>query len=125
MNPNEFCHIELSTDDPAAASAFYGELFSWTLEKMKMSDGSEYTMVKPGLEPGGGIMAKPNENCPTAWMPYVRVSDIQASTERAKDLGGKTIVEPTPISEIGTFSIIQDPTGGVIGLFQGQEEEQR
>ena len=33
---NPFVHVELSSTDPAAAKAFYGELFSWQLEDTEM-----------------------------------------------------------------------------------------
>ncbi len=75
---NEFCHIELATDDPTKAREFYAGLFSWTFEEMSMGDDS-YTMFQTGAGPGGGIMAKPMPNAPTAWMAYVQVENLDDS----------------------------------------------
>lgn len=53
---NPFVHVELSTTDPARAKAFYGQLFSWTLEDMEMGPGMTYTLINPGEGTGGGLM---------------------------------------------------------------------
>ena len=55
---NDFCHLELHTTDVGAAKTFYSELFTWELEAMPMGEGQEYTTIKPGEGPGGGIMLK-------------------------------------------------------------------
>ncbi len=56
---NPFVHVELSSTDPAAAKAFYGELFSWQLEDTEMPVGT-YTMINPGDGTGGGMMRQPS-----------------------------------------------------------------
>lgn len=112
---NDFCHIELATDDPDKAKSFYGKLFSWSFQAMP---GSPYTMIDPGEGPGGGVMAKPMPNVPTAWMPYVHVNDLDSTVQTVPALGGTVIVPKMPVPGIGHFAVIQDPTGGVIGVFQ-------
>jgi len=118
---NPFCHIELTTDDLGKAKEFYGSLFEWKLEEMPMEGGS-YTMIETGEEPGGGMMATPAPGVPTCWMTYVRVDDAAATVDKARELGGMIHVERTPIPGIGFFAVIADPTGGVIGVFEGLEK---
>ena len=72
--------------------------------------------------PGGGIMAKPMPEVPTAWMPYVLTEDLEASVKRAEELGGTVHVPPTPVTEHGAFAVIADPAGGVIGLWRNNEK---
>ena len=94
---NPFCHIELHTDDTGKSKSFYSELFNWKLEDMPMGDMT-YTMVNVGEEgTGGGIMSKPCEDAPTAWMPYVLVEDVKTSAEKATSLGASIVKEETGI----------------------------
>jgi hypothetical protein len=118
---NTFCHVELSTDDPAKAKAFYGKLFSWTFEDLPMPEGT-YTMLKTGEDPGGGLMKKPNPKMPTAWLAYVMVDSVEETVSKARKLGGKIMMDKTPIPEMGAFAVLADPTGGVIGVFESSEK---
>ena len=115
---NPFCHIELHTSDVDKAKGFYGGLFEWKLEGMPMGD-TEYTMINVGDDgTGGGMMSKPCEDAPTAWMPYVLVEDLDQSTAKAVELGGTVVNEKTEIPDYGCFTVIADPTGGVVGMWQ-------
>jgi predicted enzyme related to lactoylglutathione lyase len=114
---NAFVHVELNTTDVDAAKAFYGKLFSWTLEDVPMGDGT-YTMVKPGSGTGGGIMKHPMPGAPSAWLAYVQVDDIKASTGKAKSLGATIITDVTEVMGMGWLSILIDPTGAALGLWQ-------
>ena len=115
---NPFVHVELNTTDPAKAKSFYGSLFDWTLEDTDMGGGMIYTMIKVGDGTGGGLMKHPMPGAPSIWIPYVLVSDVAASTKKAKSAGGTIIKDVSELPNMGSFSIIQDPTGGVIGLWQ-------
>lgn len=55
---------------------------------------------------------------PSHWMPYVQVENLETYTQKAEKLGAKVIVPPTKIKNGGSFSIIQDPSGAAIGLYQ-------
>lgn len=116
---NPFVHVELQTGDTAKAKEFYGSLLDWKLEDMEMGPEATYTMVNVGEDGvGGGMMAKMCDEAPSAWMPYVGVADVDASTAKAKSLGANVIVEKQEVPNMGWFSIIADPTGAVIGLWQ-------
>jgi predicted enzyme related to lactoylglutathione lyase len=115
---NPFVHVELNTTDPQKAKSFYGSLFDWTLEDVDMGGGMIYTMIKVGDGTGGGLMKHPMPGAPSIWIPYVLVDDVAASTKKAKSEGGTVIKDVSEVPNMGSFSIIQDPTGGVIGLWQ-------
>ena len=114
---NPFVHIELNTTDPAKAKTFYGKLFNWQLSDMPMNEGT-YTLIKVGEGTGGGIMKHPMPGQPSIWIPYVDVSDLKAQTEKARALGGTIIKEMVEVPEMGTFSIVLDPTGAAVGLWE-------
>lgn len=114
---NAFCHVELTTDDPKKAKEFYGKLFSWAFEDEPMPGGT-YTMIKPGEGPGGGMMKKQSPQMATQWLPYILVESVADTVVQAKKLGGKVMMDKTPIPEMGAFAVIADPTGGVIGVWE-------
>jgi hypothetical protein len=49
---------------------------------------------------------------------YVAVDDLAAALVKAESLGGKTIVPPTPIPNVGAFAMFEDPEGHMIGLMK-------
>lgn len=114
---NPFVHVELSTTDLGKAKAFYGQLFDWKIQDMPMPQGS-YTMIDVGGGTGGGMMTHPMPGAPSAWLPYVEVSDIEAATEKARSLGATVCKDVTPVTDMGWFSIISDPTGAMLGLWK-------
>ena len=114
---NPFVHVELSSTDVGKAKTFYTKLFSWQLEDMPM-EGFTYTMIKVGEGTGGGMMKQMIPGAPSAWLPYVLVDDIRASTQKAKTLGATIMKDVTEVMGAGWLSILVDPTGAVLGLWQ-------
>ncbi|KAB2917079.1 MAG: VOC family protein [Hyphomicrobiaceae bacterium] len=117
---NPFVHVELNTTDVAKAKAFYGKLFDWKLEDAPMPGGT-YTMIRVGEGTGGGLMKHPIPDAPSAWLAYVLVDDVKAATSKAKSLGGAVMKDVTEVAGMGWFSIISDPTGAVLGLWQAKK----
>jgi predicted enzyme related to lactoylglutathione lyase len=116
---NPFVHVELNSPDPEKAKAFYGKLFQWQLEDMpnQAVPDHSYTLIKVGEGTGGGIM-KQVPHGPAGWIPYVLVDDLRTATDKAKSLGGKVMKDITEVPDMGWFSIIQDPTGSMLGLWK-------
>lgn len=117
---NPFVHVELMASDVGKAKTFYGKLFDWQLEDMPMEDMT-YTMVKVGEGTGGGIMKNPMPGATSMWLAYVDVGDVKAATEKAKSLGAKVMKDVTKVGEMGAFSIITDPTGAMLGIWQSKK----
>ncbi len=114
---NPFVHVELQTQDPAKAKSFYQGLFSWQLQD---APGMDYTMINVGQGTGGGIMKNPMPGAPSHWLAYVLVDDVAASTAKATSLGATILKDKTEVPNFGWFSIIQDPTGAILGLWQSR-----
>jgi predicted enzyme related to lactoylglutathione lyase len=117
---NPFVHVELNTTDPEKAKTFYSQLFTWKMEDVPMGPGMTYTMIQPGEGTGGGLMKHPIPGAPSAWLAYVVVDDAKASTDKAQSLGARVMKEVTEVPNMGWFSIITDPTGAVLGLWQNK-----
>ncbi len=113
-----FCWNELMTGDVDAAKSFYSQLLGWESKDMDMGPNGTYTIFSSNGKDCAGMMKKPEEHVPTAWLSYVTVADVDASTEKAKGLGSTVCVPPTDIPNMGRFSVIIDPTGAAIGLYR-------
>lgn len=114
---NPFVHVELSTTDLGQAKTFYGKMFDWKMEEIPMTGGA-YTMIAVGEGTGGGMMKQLVPGAPSAWLPYVLVDDIKAATQKAKSLGAVVMKDVTEVMEMGWLSVIIDPTGAMLGLWQ-------
>ena len=114
---NPFVHVELSTTDLGQAKTFYGKLFDWKMQDIPMPQGS-YTMIDVGEGTGGGMMKQLMPGAPSAWLPYVLVGDIKAATQKARSLGATVTKDVTEVMDMGWLSIITDPTGAALGLWQ-------
>lgn len=116
---NPFCHVELASTDIAKAKKFYTAFFDWKLSDMDMGGGMIYSTFKPTDDsPGGGMMQHPVPGAPSAWLPYVLVDDIKAANKKVLSLGGKVMKDTEEVPKMGWFSIITDPTGAPLGLWQ-------
>jgi uncharacterized protein len=117
---NPFVHVELATTDIDKAKSFYRSLFDWQLSDVEMDGGMTYTLIGVGEGTGGGMMKHPMPGGPSAWLPYVAVNDLRAVTDKAKSLGATVVRDITPVTDEGSFSIIADPTGATLGLWQAK-----
>ena len=118
---NPFVHVELNTTDVNRAKKFYGQLFDWKLEDQEMGASGIYTTIKVGDGTGGGLLKNPMPGVPSFWLAYVLVDDIGAATKKAKSLGAKIVKDSIEVPDMGWFSIIADPTGAALGLWQAKK----
>jgi predicted enzyme related to lactoylglutathione lyase len=106
--PNAVCWTELLTDDTGKAKQFYGDVFGWGSKI-----GGDYTEFQKGKDSFAGMMAIRKEwgPMPPNWGIYVLVEDPDATAKKAAELGGKVVVPPTDIPEVGRFATLADPQG--------------
>ncbi len=112
-----FSWNELMTRDVDAAKTFYSNLFGWTLEDMQTNDMG-YTIAKASDKEVAGIMGMPPEagDMPPIWGAYVTVDDVEVSAKQVETLGGKILLEPRDIPDVGRFCVICDPQGATLSL---------
>lgn len=111
---------DLMTTDPAAAQAFYTAIAGWGTEVWD-GMGMPYTMWTVSGTPIGGVVPLPDDaaarGTPPHWMGYIGTTDCDATSEKAKALGGAVLVPPADIPTVGRFSVLADPYGAVFAAF--------
>ena len=110
-------HWEISAKDGKAIQSFYSKLFDW---KIDANNPMNYGMVSPEGQGGiGGGIFQAQDGMPAYVTFYVHVDELQPYLDKAEKLGGKTIMPPTPIPDVGSVALFADPEGHCIGLFKG------
>ncbi|MEP7272180.1 MAG: VOC family protein [Acidobacteriota bacterium] len=122
--PGNFCWIELATTDTGAAKDFYTGLFGWQADDMPIPDGTVYTILRVDGKDVGALYPlgaeQKAQGVPPNWLPYVAVPSADEAAGQAAGLGGKIVMPPFDVFDIGRMSIIQDPTGATFALWQAK-----
>ncbi len=112
--PNRVVHLELHSPNGHGAGELYAELCEWRTRR-RGARRSPYTELGLGRELGGGIV-----ECGVTramWLPYVEVGDVHATTDRARDLGARVLLEPRR-GPAGWRSVVSTDAGGEIAFWQ-------
>jgi len=120
--PGHFCWVELHCRDQAAMVAHYREVVGWETFDMDVGDRAYTMFVPPGGGQmdavGGSIQMPPEASGPSAWLPYVSVTDVDAISAQVRELGGRVHVEATDIGDKGRFSVLVDPQGATFAVWR-------
>jgi uncharacterized protein len=117
--PGSFTWNELHTRDIASAQAFYPAVVGWEVEERPFGDMT-YTIWKASGEQVAGGMQMNEQfppDVPSHWMLYFAVDDLEARTEKVRELGGAVTVPPSDIPDMGRFAVLGDPQGAVFAFF--------
>ena len=115
MSKHGVVHIEISAEDPQAASQFYAELFGWN---MVIDERFDYHQFEPAEGPAGAFNPVSENNPAGTVIIYFDTDDVDASLAKAEALGAKVMVPRMEIPDVGWIGIFSDPSGNPIGLFQ-------
>ena len=112
---SRFVWVDLMTKDLGAAQSFYKQLFGWGTRDVDVAPPmNKYTMFTSNNEDFGGLVPLQDPNTPIHWLPYVWVEDVDRVAKRTESLGGRVLMQPMDIPNVGRFSVIADPTGGIV-----------
>ena len=112
-----FVWNELNTNDLPAAGKFYTDLFGWGMDHYS-GGGMTSAMFKVGGKHVGGMVDNPDPNGAPFWLCYVNVNDLAATCARVLELGGKIVIPPTKVPNVGSIAVLQDKQGAYLGMFQ-------
>lgn len=111
----EFCWESLAAKDAEQAKAFYQDVYGW---KASEFNGMTVFGVGEGMESQVADMMPAPPGAPSFWSSHVVVGKVAEARARAKQLGGTVVVEEIAVPTIGLISIVQDPQGATICLFE-------
>ncbi|MEO8546156.1 MAG: VOC family protein [Burkholderiaceae bacterium] len=119
--PGKFVWFEHVSADPAKAAAFYGELCGWSRQSMPM-DQQTYDIIMNGDKGIGGYRkAEPGQQ--SHWASYLSVPDVDKSFAAASKAGAQSLLPPTDFGAVGRAAAISDPTGAMVFLWKGAQED--
>ena len=111
-----FFWVDLFARDVEAMADFYSGLAPYTQDRHEVAEGVYRTMLIAHDYPRAGIVRVDEEANRSAWVPYVRVADVEATLDKVVAGGGFAIVPPDPQLLDGNLAVFVDPHGGVTGI---------
>ncbi len=121
----DFVWYELLTSDVDAAAEFYAAVLGW---RSKSFEGSTqgYRIFSAHDSDVAGLMTIPHDAAAAGmspcWLGYIGVDDVDATTRRIVEAGGRQHVPPTDIPGVGRFAMLADPQGVLFYVMRGASE---
>ena len=115
-----FIWHELVTSDQDESGTFFTELLGWSKVEVDAGIYGTYTLFRKDGRDIAGMM-NPTSDTPfdgAYWHSYISVDDIDQCAERVPALGGKVVVPPHDVPDVGRICILEDPTGAMTHLMQ-------
>jgi predicted enzyme related to lactoylglutathione lyase len=120
--PGTISWADLATTDQTAAKEFYAALFGWEYDDQPAGEGVTYSMAKLGGRSAAAISPQQadeaSQGVPPHWNVYVTVEDVDASTEKVGEAGGRVLAGPFDVFDAGRMTVLADPVGAVLCLWQ-------
>jgi uncharacterized protein len=116
--PGVPCWVDTTQPDPAAAAAFYGDLFGWEVEAVGSSEEPYFI----GRIRGGDVAAIGGQQGGEAatWNTYVWVRDAGETAAKVRDAGGSVLAEPADVGDWGRMAVFADPGGAVFSVWEAK-----
>ncbi len=107
---NSWLWNELWTNDTDGSLKYYNGLFGFGAKSISGSKAPYFVFEKDKTK-YCGVLGNPVEGARSAWMPYIRVSDVKSAVEKAKKAGATIMMEPNENIRKGSVAVILDPYG--------------
>jgi predicted enzyme related to lactoylglutathione lyase len=114
------CWVDLMTADVDRARDFYGQLLGWTSTEPSDEFGGYFMFEKDGVPVAGGMGAMPDAGPPNIWSVYLATDDATKAAEAATANGATIVAPPMDVADLGAMSVLIDPTGAAIGMWQAK-----
>jgi predicted enzyme related to lactoylglutathione lyase len=112
-----FVWHELMTPDTARAQAFYTRVLGWKTQPWEQDPS--YTMFVAASGPLGGTAESSEQS---HWLTYVRTDDIEATVEKARELGANVSKEVTEMPNGSRYAVLTDPHGAEFGVYSSTSD---
>jgi len=114
---DRFIWYELMTSDLEAALRFYGAVVGWSAADHENSQpgGMRYVILSAGGRGVGGAMQLTkgmlDGGARPGWVGYIGVDDADAKAKEVEAAGGRILMGPADIPNVGRFAMAADPGG--------------
>ncbi len=105
--------IDYGARDKDAAKEFYADIFGWTYK-----DVDFYSIAMLDGAYAGNIYPQHSQEILPHWNVYLTVENVDETTAKVNELGGKVFFGPSDVPEPGRMSEFSDPTGAMIQIWQ-------
>jgi hypothetical protein len=123
--PGAFCWVELGSTDAEAAKKFYSQLFGWGINDVPAGPDCVYTLLQLNGKDVAALYQlneqQRSQGIPPHWLLYVSVASADESVKTAAALGGKVLLEPFDVFDVGRMALVEDPTGATFALWQARK----
>ena len=120
--PGKFVWLDLATEDPGSARAFYGAVFGWKFRDVEGAPAS-YAIAGNASGKVAGIFrhARPaGASVGARWLALVSVPDVQRAAQLVRERGGEVLLAPKTVPGRGTHAVFRDPDGAVFGVLSAE-----
>ena len=124
-NQSPFIWQELVTFDQKKSGKFFSELMGWDTKEVDAGKFGTYTLFQKDGEDVAGMMSPTSESPGDGsyWHSYIAVNNVDSCAKKAPLLGGKVLVLPHDVPDIGRICVVSDPTGAITHLMQPIDAE--
>jgi predicted enzyme related to lactoylglutathione lyase len=120
---NTFGWAELNARGVNQSLDFYREVFGWDPKSVGTDDQpyTEFQVDGQSIAGATEMSAMAPAEMPNYWLVYFAVDDVDESTRKAVEAGGKEMLAPMDFPG-GRMSLVTDPQGAIFGLMHMTRE---
>lgn len=115
--PGSFIWYELMTTDPLGAKDFYDAVVGWNIAAPHDDIGYRMIQRSDGGS-AGGVLPLTHEmqqhGARSAWHGYLNVADINEAVRAIEAAGGRILMGPQEIDQVGPIAMVSDPQGAAL-----------
>ena len=119
-HPGKVIWADLITPDLAASKRFYGGLFGWSFQDIRVGH-SAYAVATLGGHPVAGLFEKSiptGEHRQPAWLTFIAVRNLEQARREALAHGAKLLAPPKTYAGRGAQAVFTDPQGAVFAALE-------
>ena len=113
--PGDFIWYELMTPDAEGSKAFYDAVVGWDISGEGPPEYGGYRMINSNGSFAGGVLPLTPEmqqhGARPTWLGYLNVGDVDQKVADIEGAGGKALMPPTDIPNVGRIAMVADPQG--------------
>jgi len=121
--PGKFVWLDLATENPDSARAFYGAVFGWKFRDV-VGARTSYALASNGNAKVAGIFRQERPSggrTGARWLTLMSVPDAQAAADVVRKRGGEVLLAPTTVRGRGTHAVFRDPEGAAFGVLTSED----